>query len=195
MNGFFPSYLADVAIFPPTRASKFPQNYEGDVEELGLFFAVDEDLNGEKTTFPLIPGGAEIPVTREKFVEYKNRVSDYWLSRRIRDHSDAFMKGLSMVMELEWLRMFSPGELQMIISGSVKPIDVDDLASHTVSKIEFPRTDAFRALFFFFTFPCLLNPPLCPQIFLGISLGVFPSGPALSSNFPLEITVLAPIQR
>jgi hypothetical protein len=157
------------------------------VEELGLFFAVDEDLNGEKTTFPLIPGGAEIPVTREKFVEYKNRVSDYWLSRRIRDHSDAFMKGLSMVMELDWLRMFSPGELQMIISGSVKPIDVDDLASHTVSKPEFPKPDFLCPVF---NFPCLLNLPLGPHILPTVSLGVFPSGPALCSKFPVEITVM-----
>jgi hypothetical protein len=69
------------------------------------------------------------------------------------------MKGLSMVMELEWLRMFSPGELQMIISGSVKPIDVDDLASHTVSKIEFPKTDSFRALF-------SLSPASCTLLFV-----------------------------
>lgn len=91
-------WMHSITSWPMLPLSELPlQNYEGDVEDLGLFFAVDEDLYGEKTTYPLIPGGAEIPVTREKFVEYKNRVSDYWLSRRIRDHSDSFMRGLSTV--------------------------------------------------------------------------------------------------
>lgn len=35
------------------------------------------------------------------------------------------------MIELDWLRMFSPRELQILISGTHTPIDVDDLKQHT----------------------------------------------------------------
>ena len=40
------------------------------------------------------------------------QVSDYWLNRRIRAQSEAFMRGLRDLVRPEWIRAFSPLELQ-----------------------------------------------------------------------------------
>eukprot|EP00286_Rhodomonas_abbreviata_P029160 CAMPEP_0181295514 /NCGR_PEP_ID=MMETSP1101-20121128/4191_1 /TAXON_ID=46948 /ORGANISM="Rhodomonas abbreviata, Strain Caron Lab Isolate" /LENGTH=1052 /DNA_ID=CAMNT_0023400277 /DNA_START=89 /DNA_END=3247 /DNA_ORIENTATION=+ len=104
----------------------FVKNYTGDFEDLALNFVVVEDNFGEVRTTELMEGGNLIPVTPDNVLRYKNLVSDYWLNRRIQQQSQAFMRGISDLMEPEWLRMFSPDELQMIISGSVQPIDLED---------------------------------------------------------------------
>ena len=41
------------------------------------------------------------------------QVSDYWLNRRIKAQSEAFMRGLRDLVRPEWIRAFSPLELQV----------------------------------------------------------------------------------
>lgn len=41
------------------------QHYEGDVDDLGLTFSLDEDIMGRVETHELVPGGKAIPVTNE----------------------------------------------------------------------------------------------------------------------------------
>lgn len=57
-------------------------------------------------------------------------MSDYKLNKQIRQHCIAFRKGLSNVLPIEWLYMFSNKELQILISGAEIPIDIDDLKMH-----------------------------------------------------------------
>lgn len=49
----------------------------------------------------------------------------------MRLHCHAFKQGLANIIDLNWLRMFSPGELQTLISGAQLPIDIEDLKKHT----------------------------------------------------------------
>lgn len=51
---------------------------------------------------------------------------------QIRPHCLAFKQGVSDVIELDWIRMFSPRELQVLISGIDNPVDLEDLRKHTV---------------------------------------------------------------
>ncbi|CAH2236380.1 jg10760 [Pararge aegeria aegeria] len=44
---------------------------------------------------------------------------------------NAFKRGLTSVVNAEWIRMFSCRELQLLISGAEVPIDLDDLRRHT----------------------------------------------------------------
>eukprot|EP00293_Proteomonas_sulcata_P020158 CAMPEP_0184314510 /NCGR_PEP_ID=MMETSP1049-20130417/74919_1 /TAXON_ID=77928 /ORGANISM="Proteomonas sulcata, Strain CCMP704" /LENGTH=632 /DNA_ID=CAMNT_0026632461 /DNA_START=46 /DNA_END=1944 /DNA_ORIENTATION=- len=110
----------------------FTKNYKGDFEDLALNFVVSEDILGEHRQTELVPGGTNIAVTADNVLRYKNLVSDYWLNRRIQQQSQAFMRGLSDLVKPEWIRMFSPDELQMIISGSVQKIDLQDLRANCV---------------------------------------------------------------
>ena len=54
------------------------------------------------------------------------------LTRRIAHQSAALMRGLADLIRPDWLRMFSPDELQMLISGAVGAVDLVDLRANTV---------------------------------------------------------------
>ncbi|KAI1289304.1 Ubiquitin-protein ligase E3C [Halotydeus destructor] len=109
----------------------FLKNYEGDVSELGIDFTVLNSELGENELIELKPNGKSIPVTAQNRIEYIHLMADYRLNKQIRPHCAAFKQGLSNVIELDWLRMFSPRELQILISGTPNPIDIDDLRKYT----------------------------------------------------------------
>ncbi|KAI5644947.1 HECT-domain (ubiquitin-transferase) domain-containing protein [Phthorimaea operculella] len=98
-----------------------------DVPDLGLDFTIVSDELGEQRIEELKPGGANIPVTAENRIEYIHLVADYKLNRQIRAQCNAFKRGLMSVVNGEWLRMFSCRELQLLISGSEVPIDIEDM--------------------------------------------------------------------
>ncbi|KAJ0182387.1 hypothetical protein K1T71_001756 [Dendrolimus kikuchii] len=102
-----------------------------DLPDLGLDFTILSDELGEQRIEELKPGGANIPVTAENRIEYIHLVADYKLNRQIRSQCNAFKRGLTAVVNGEWLRMFSCRELQLLISGAEVPIDLEDLKRHT----------------------------------------------------------------
>jgi hypothetical protein len=53
------------------------------------------------------------------------------LNTQIERECQAFRRGFFDVVDEEWLIMFSPVEVQAVLSGSESPIDVDDLIAHT----------------------------------------------------------------
>ena len=79
----------------------------------------------------LKPGGVDIPVTRTNCIEYIHLVAHYKLNVQLQHQFAAFREGLSRVVPLAWLRLFSQGELQVLISGAEVPIDVHDLRQNT----------------------------------------------------------------
>jgi ubiquitin-protein ligase E3 C len=91
---------------------------------------VSEEI-GNRTTDELKSGGADIPVTKDNRIEYIHLMADYKLNRQIKSQCNAFRQGLSDVINLDWLRMFSTREVQTLISGSETEIDIDDLRAHT----------------------------------------------------------------
>ena len=76
-------------------------------------------------------GGVDIPVTRTNCIEYIHLVAHYKLNVQLQQQFAAFREGLSRVVPLAWLRLFSQGELQVLISGAEVPIDVHDLRQNT----------------------------------------------------------------
>ncbi|RWS26248.1 ubiquitin-protein ligase E3C-like protein [Leptotrombidium deliense] len=107
------------------------KNYEGDVSELGLDFTVMISDFGTNKVVELKPGGSKIPVTAQNRIEYIHLVADYRLNKQIRTQCLAFKQGLANVIDLDWIRMFDPRELQTLISGAQTPIDIEDLKKHT----------------------------------------------------------------
>lgn len=76
-------------------------------------------------------GGVDISVTRTNCIEYIHLVAHYKLNVQLQQQFAAFREGLSRVVPLAWLRLFSQGELQVLISGAEVPIDVQDLRQNT----------------------------------------------------------------
>mmetsp|Transcript_19064 Transcript_19064/g.52535 ORF Transcript_19064/g.52535 Transcript_19064/m.52535 type:complete len:206 (+) Transcript_19064:1204-1821(+) len=81
-------------------------------------------------TIELIPGGAGVAVTRDNVLRYRHLVCDYWLNRRIRAQCEAFMRGLRDLVRPEWIRAFTPLELQTLLAGANKLIDLEDLRAN-----------------------------------------------------------------
>ena len=52
----------------------------------------------------LVPGGNDIPVTKENRLQYIYLVSNYRLNKQIKLQSDAFFEGLSEMIDPKWLR-------------------------------------------------------------------------------------------
>lgn len=108
------------------------KNYQGDVADLNLDFTISNNELGEHEVVELKPCGSKIPVTRENKIEYVHLVADYRLNKQIRAQCAAFKRGLSQLVDLDWLRMFDPRELQILVSGAPTTIDVSDWRRNTV---------------------------------------------------------------
>ncbi|KAF9398955.1 Ubiquitin-protein ligase E3B [Mortierella sp. AD011] len=72
----------------------FVKKYEGNVEDLGLTFSLDEEVFGTHRTIELMIGGKDVEVTKENRINYIFKVSDYRLNRQIQDQSKAFIEGV-----------------------------------------------------------------------------------------------------
>eukprot|EP01017_Pseudomicrothorax_dubius_P010668 TRINITY_DN1383_c0_g1_i1.p1 TRINITY_DN1383_c0_g1~~TRINITY_DN1383_c0_g1_i1.p1 ORF type:complete len:337 (-),score=58.44 TRINITY_DN1383_c0_g1_i1:126-1136(-) len=92
----------------------------------GLTFSVTENRLGEITEHPLKPGGDKIPVTEENKLEYVFLFTDYKLNKSIEEQSQAFLRGLTALINPHWLEMFNHEELQLLISGPKGGFDVND---------------------------------------------------------------------
>mmetsp|Transcript_20968 Transcript_20968/g.57572 ORF Transcript_20968/g.57572 Transcript_20968/m.57572 type:complete len:464 (-) Transcript_20968:476-1867(-) len=127
-----PAYDAQVA-----RSLDFLKSYDGDVEDLCLTFAI-EQFSGDvvpqeqRRTVQLVPGGADVRVTAANRAEYILRLAHYRLNSQLRGACDAFLRGFSQVVPREWIGMFSPAELQLVLGGSDAPLSVSDWRAHTV---------------------------------------------------------------
>ncbi|CAO3571962.1 unnamed protein product [Mortierella alpina] len=109
----------------------FLKKYEGDVEDLGLTFSLDEEVFGTHRTVELLTGGKDIEVTKDNRINYIFQVSDYKLNKQIQDQSRAFIEGFRSIIPQPWISIFSPQELHRVMAGEDVDFDVQDLRAHT----------------------------------------------------------------
>ena len=57
--------------------------------------------------------------------------ANFVLNKKDGDQVRAFAEGLNEVIDPELTRMFFPEEIQLLISGGLNDIDIDDLRAHT----------------------------------------------------------------
>jgi ubiquitin-protein ligase E3 C len=112
------------------------KNADNDMEQLSLTFTVDDLVGppGRKKVVEkeLRPGGANMPVTNENRLLYINRMSWYRLQGQSQAQTNAFLRGLSAIIQPSWLSMFNQSELQTLIGGAAASIDVQDLRKNTL---------------------------------------------------------------
>ena len=105
------------------------------VEDFGLTFTVDELVGpeGQKQVLEreLIPNGANTAVSAENRLIYINRMAHYRLQGQSKLQTDAFLKGLSSIIQPSWLSMFNQSELQTLVGGASAEIDIPDLRRNT----------------------------------------------------------------
>ena len=107
-----------------------------EVEQLGLTFTVDDMVGpeGHKEVVErdLVPTGSNMIVSNENRLIYINRMSWYRLQGQSAAQTNAFLKGLSSIVQPSWLSMFNQTELQTLIGGAAAEIDVSDLRKNTL---------------------------------------------------------------
>ena len=98
-------------------------------------------------THDLIAGGRTVPVTNENRILYIHQLAQFRVCDQTREQIKALVRGFrqvrctsfvvfyhiqrSQVISPTWLTLFSPAELQMLISGTSDDIDLQDLRKHT----------------------------------------------------------------
>uniref|UniRef100_A0A158PBS2 HECT-type E3 ubiquitin transferase n=1 Tax=Angiostrongylus cantonensis TaxID=6313 RepID=A0A158PBS2_ANGCA len=97
---------------------------------LELDFSVIIDDVVDVQTVDLIPDGRRIRVTIDNRLEYIRSYVNLFLYKRIEPLVDAMRAGVSTVVDPGWLAMFSPSELQTLVSGADADLDVDDMMKH-----------------------------------------------------------------
>ncbi|MBA0780443.1 hypothetical protein Gotri_004539 [Gossypium trilobum] len=127
------NYLNDLPSLDPElyRHLIFLKHYKGNISELELYFVIVNNEYGEQTEEELLPGGKNIHVTNENVITFIHLVSNHRLNFQIRQQSSHFLRGFQQLMQKDWIDMFNEHELQLLISGSLDSLDVDDLRCHT----------------------------------------------------------------
>ncbi|KAI7900959.1 uncharacterized protein BX663DRAFT_140672 [Cokeromyces recurvatus] len=94
------------------RNLTFIKHYEGDVEDLCLSFETNEEVLGKIESHELKFRGRDTTVTNSNKIEYIYLMADYKLNQRAREQTKAFIHGFRTVISENWIRLFSPPELQ-----------------------------------------------------------------------------------
>lgn len=122
------------------------KHYGGDVEaDFGLNFTVVDtfeiltptpsDPNHSETksiTRLLRPNGADIPVTNSNRPEYISLLAKHRLRTQSLYQTNAFLTGLGEIIQPMWLSMFNQSELQRLVGGDSREIDISDLRANTI---------------------------------------------------------------
>lgn len=125
-NSFDDLYYLDPELYSSLVAV---YSYDGDVEELGLDFTT---TNAAGETVNLKRNGAAIAVTNKNSLEYIHALANYRLNTSLAPQTRWFLSGLTELIPLQWLRMFNPHEIQMLLSGGTSVIDIEDLQRNTI---------------------------------------------------------------
>ncbi|RZB64499.1 E3 ubiquitin-protein ligase UPL6 isoform B [Glycine soja] len=127
------NYLNDLPSLDPElyRHLIFLKHYERDISELELYFVIVNNEYGEQTEEELLPGGKNLRVTNENVITFIHLVANHRLNFQIRQQSSHFLRGFQQLIQKDWIDMFNEHELQLLISGSLDSLDVDDLRQHT----------------------------------------------------------------
>lgn len=87
------------------------------VEDLCLTFSVSYNQFDSVITEDLIAGGRDIPVTNENFEQYLDKLVNWYLDTSIRKSFDNFKRGFDKLCNRPEFTMFTPDELQVLVSG------------------------------------------------------------------------------
>ncbi|KAJ2515057.1 putative E3 ubiquitin-protein ligase [Coemansia sp. RSA 1939] len=127
--------LSDVSQFRPQLARGLRQLLlyrDDDVEDVFcLTFEASYDALGQVVTVPLVPNGANIPVTSQNRVEYVMRYLQWVLNDSVSRQFEPFRRGFYYVCGGNALSLFKPEEIELMVHGSGDDWNPEDLRAIT----------------------------------------------------------------
>ncbi|KAI5962733.1 HUL5 [Candida theae] len=97
-----------------------------ELQHIDLVFAIDEKVDDETVNFELIPNGRSLKVDKSNVQYYLHKFADFKLNQLLLPQTKAFLSGLFTIIPRKWFMIFDYYELQMLISGGKKDVDVND---------------------------------------------------------------------
>lgn len=97
---------------------------------LCLDFTTTVDVMGAKEDVDLIPGGVDIPVTNDNYLEYLEACLKYRMLERVKPQLNELLLGFFDVIPEPLLTVFDFQELELLMCGLPK-IDILDWQTHT----------------------------------------------------------------
>eukprot|EP00602_Paraphysomonas_sp_CaronLab_P004577 CAMPEP_0185036162 /NCGR_PEP_ID=MMETSP1103-20130426/28714_1 /TAXON_ID=36769 /ORGANISM="Paraphysomonas bandaiensis, Strain Caron Lab Isolate" /LENGTH=4103 /DNA_ID=CAMNT_0027573585 /DNA_START=26 /DNA_END=12337 /DNA_ORIENTATION=+ len=127
-----PVEYSDIEGIEPEYFKSLKQILEYPLEDLGLELTFSSDVQtfGRHEVVDLIPNGRNIPVTDSNKADYIRLISHHSMTSAIRSQIDCFLQGFHDLVPAELISIFSPTELELLISG-LPDIDIDDLKANT----------------------------------------------------------------
>ncbi|XP_048570079.1 E3 ubiquitin-protein ligase UPL6 [Triticum urartu] len=127
------NFLNDLPSLDPElyRHLLFLKHYKGDLSDLELYFVIVNNEYGEQAEEELLPGGREMRVTNQNVITFIHLVANHRLNYQIRGQGRHFLRGFQKLIPKEWIDMFNEHEIQLLISGSLESLDIDDLRLNT----------------------------------------------------------------
>jgi len=95
-----------------------------------LTFSIEDHSFGRIQTIDLIPNGRTIHVTEERKEEYVRLICQHRMTTAIQSQIKAYLDGFYELVSPELIAIFTPRELELLISG-LPDIDVHDLKKNT----------------------------------------------------------------
>jgi len=105
---------------------------EYNLDDLGLelTFSIEDYSFGRNEVIDLIPNGRKVKVTEESKAKYVSLVCQHRMTTAISSQIKAYLNGFYELVSRDLISIFSPKELELLISG-LPDIDVHDLKQNT----------------------------------------------------------------
>jgi E3 ubiquitin-protein ligase HUWE1 len=97
---------------------------------LDLTFAIEDHSFGRSQIIDLIPNGRTIPITESNKAVYVRHVCQHRMTTAISSQIKAYLDGFYELVDTKLVSIFTPRELELLISG-LPEIDVHDLKANT----------------------------------------------------------------
>jgi E3 ubiquitin-protein ligase HUWE1 len=127
-----PVTYTDMEATDPTYFKNLVQILNMPMEHLGLelTFSAESVNFGQQVTVDLVPDGRNLHVDDVNKLAYVRRIAHYRMTDAIRAQIEAFLEGFHELVPPELISIFTPSELELLISG-MPNIDLDDLQANT----------------------------------------------------------------
>eukprot|EP00571_Detonula_confervacea_P003423 CAMPEP_0172329052 /NCGR_PEP_ID=MMETSP1058-20130122/60671_1 /TAXON_ID=83371 /ORGANISM="Detonula confervacea, Strain CCMP 353" /LENGTH=4507 /DNA_ID=CAMNT_0013046199 /DNA_START=90 /DNA_END=13614 /DNA_ORIENTATION=- len=122
----------DMQAIDPDYYKNLQMILEHNLKDIGLelTFSTEDHSFGRSRTIDLIPDGHKIPVTEETKERYVNLVCQHRITTAIEKQIKAYLEGFHEMVDPDLISIFSPTELELLISG-MPEIDIHDLKKNT----------------------------------------------------------------
>ena len=81
----------------------------------------------------LIPNGQNTAVTNHNKMTYIEKKADFMLNKMIKYQTEAFWEGMALVIDLQYLQLFTNEEMNQLLNGESRSFDPDNLYLHHVN--------------------------------------------------------------